>query len=86
MSPAERLTKLKQLKRARAIVSTLESDLRADTAPKPAKPKSSKPRPKHSSRAEREVEQVADLIISNRVAKESDEPAVFTSTSTAKML
>lgn len=87
MTPETRLEKLKQLKQYRAIVSSLESELKAGTTPR-TNPKKPKPKGDNfaSSKVEKEVEEVSDLIISNRVARESDNPITFTSTSTAKML
>lgn len=82
MTSKERLTKLKQLKRARALVTMLESSLRAESEVH----RESKPKPKPKSKPLRaESDQVADILIGNRVANASDEPVVFTSTSTAKL-
>jgi len=80
MTRSDRLNKLQQLKRAKDIVTQLESDLKADTSTPPVK------QPVKATTKREPVDQITDLLISNRVAVESDEPTLFTSNQTAKLL
>jgi len=83
MTKSKRLTKLKQLKRAQAIVTQLRSELKADS-----KPAAVKVKVKPDTTPAR-IDQAAEILLSsnNRVQVQSDdEPVYFRSNQQARIM